>query len=88
MTVPALGRHDARTGFDHDRWRVTKTGLEWLLTSLQGGRANTTTYGNLLSCTAFLYGLAAEELRPQELQVTDPEFPLIVAARVHKEQVQ
>ena len=31
LTVSALGRHDARQGFDHDRWRVTRTGLEFLL---------------------------------------------------------
>ena len=85
LTVPALGRHDARKGFHHDRWRVTRTGLEWLLTMLDGGRWETSVYGNLLSCTAFLYGMAAEELLPDELHVADPEFPLIVAARVVKD---
>ena len=85
LTVPALGRHDAHKGFDHDRWRVTKTGLEWLLKELPGARAEITTYGNVLSCVAFLFGLAAEELRADELQVVDREFPLIVAARVQKE---
>jgi SAM-dependent methyltransferase len=88
LTVPALGRHDTRKGFHHDRWRVTKTGLEWLLGGLPDGRAATTTYGNVLSCTAFLYGLAAEELHPEELHVTDPAFPLIVAARVDKERIR
>ncbi len=87
LTVPTLGRHEARKGFHHDRWRVTKTGLEWLLTGLSDGRADITTYGNVLSCTAFLYGLAAEELRPEELQVADREFPLVVAARVLKDNV-
>jgi hypothetical protein len=86
LTVPALGRHDTRKGSHHDRWRVTSTGLEWLLSELRGVHASTSrTYGNLLTCTAFLYGLAAEELRPEELQVTDPQFPLIVATRLHKE---
>ena len=88
LTVPALGRHDARSGFDHDRWRVTRSGLEFLLSGLEGGRANTISYGNVLSCAAFLYGLSAEELSPEELRIIDPEFPLIVAARVHKERVQ
>jgi SAM-dependent methyltransferase len=85
LTVPALGRHDARQGFHHDRWRVTRTGLEWLLTTLEGSRWETMVYGNLLSCTAFLYGLATEELSAEEVHVSDPEFPLIVAARVVKE---
>ena len=88
LTVPALGRHDARQGFDHDRWRVTKTGLEWLLGRLPDARADITTYGNVLSCVAFLYGLASEELRSEELQLHDREFPLIIGARVLKEQAR
>ena len=84
LTVPALGRHEARKGFHHDRWRVTKTGLEWLLSGLCDARAEITTYGNVLSCTAFLYGMAAEELRREELQAVDREFPLIVAARISR----
>ena len=88
LTVPALGRHEARKGFHSDRWRVTKTGLEWLVTGLSNGRADITTYGNVLSCTAFLYGLAAEELHPEELQTFDREFPLVVAARVLKQDVR
>jgi SAM-dependent methyltransferase len=87
VTVPALGRHDVRKTFHHDRWRVTRTGLEWIVGSLPGERADITTYGNVLSCAAFLYGLAAEELRPEELHLNDPAFPLIVAARVCKEQI-
>jgi SAM-dependent methyltransferase len=83
LTVPALGRHDARRSFHHDRWRVAGTGLEWLLEGL-GARAEIVTYGNVLACTAFLYGLAAEELTADELHAADREFPLIVAARVEK----
>jgi SAM-dependent methyltransferase len=85
LTVPALGRHDVHKGFHHDRWRVTRTGLEWLLARLPNAHAGVTTYGNVLSCAAFLYGLASEELQPEELQFHDPQFPLIVAARVVKE---
>jgi SAM-dependent methyltransferase len=84
LTVPAVGRHEAR-GFDHDRWRVTSTGLEWLLTGLSDASPEVTSYGNVLSCAAFLYGLAAEELSPAELQAFDREFPLVVAARVRKD---
>ena len=85
LTVPTLGRHEARKNFHHDRWRVTKTGLEWLLSGLTDSRADVQTYGNVLSCAAFLYGLSAEELSQDELQVFDREFPLLVAARVVKE---
>jgi SAM-dependent methyltransferase len=87
LTVPTVGRHQARRNFHHDRWRVTQSGLEWLLSALTGGRAEITTYGNVLSCSAFMYGLAAEELSREEITVFDREFPLIVAARVFKERV-
>jgi hypothetical protein len=59
--------------------------LEWLLAGLPCAQADITSYGNVLACTAFLYGLAAEELNAQELHEVDREFPLIVAARVVKE---
>jgi SAM-dependent methyltransferase len=84
LTVPALGRHDSRPGFDHDRWRLTQSGLGGLLEELPGARSSITTYGNVLSCSAFLYGLAAAELRSEELRVVDAEFPLIVAAHVRR----
>jgi len=88
LTVPALGPHDVRQTSHHDRWRVTKTGLDWMLGTLPAASADITSYGNVLSCAAFLYGLAAEELRADELDVNDPAFPLIVAARLRKESRQ
>ena len=87
LTVPAVGPQHTRRDFHHDRWRVTRSGLEWLLAQLEDARVQTTTLGNVLSCTAFMFGLAAEELHREELHVDDPAFPLIVAARAHKEQL-
>jgi len=85
VTVPAMGRHDTAPGFHHDRWRVTQTGLDCLLQPLlPAAQWETITFGNVLSCTAFAYGLAAEEVQPDELNDTDPQFPLIVAARVSR----
>jgi hypothetical protein len=37
--------------------------------------------GNVLAATAFLHGLALEELRSDELEHNDPEYPLIIMAR-------
>lgn len=36
-------------------------------------------YGNVLSATAFLHGMATQELQPRELDHEDPEYPVIVA---------
>jgi SAM-dependent methyltransferase len=85
VTVPALGRHDTAEGFHHDRWRVTQTGLDWMLGALPSACWETTTFGNALTCAAFLYGLAAEEMQPAELEYADPQYPLIVGARAVRE---
>jgi hypothetical protein len=42
------------------------------------------TYGNIFVATAFHFGIALEELKPGELDPSDPEFPVIVAARAIK----
>jgi hypothetical protein len=40
--------------------------------------------GNVLAATAFLQGLATEELRREELDYNDPGHELLVAVRVSK----
>jgi glycosyltransferase involved in cell wall biosynthesis len=41
-------------------------------------------FGNVLTATAFLYGIAREELRERELRAQDPQYPVIVALRARK----
>jgi glycosyltransferase involved in cell wall biosynthesis len=41
--------------------------------------------GNVLSAIAFLEGLAVEELRPRELDHTDPAYPVTIEIRAVKE---
>ena len=38
--------------------------------------------GNVLVATAFLQGIAAEEMRATDFDVTDPMYPMIAMARV------
>jgi hypothetical protein len=47
-------------------------------------RLEVCSYGNVLAATAFLYGLAEEELRREELEAYDPHYPVIVAVRAVK----
>jgi hypothetical protein len=42
------------------------------------------THGNVFAASAFLYGLALEELDRTDLDVDDSSFPVIVAARAIK----
>jgi glycosyltransferase involved in cell wall biosynthesis/SAM-dependent methyltransferase len=41
-------------------------------------------YGNVLAATAFLQGLAAEELSPEELDYVDPQYPALITVRAVK----
>ena len=47
-------------------------------------RVRVEAHGNVLTAMAFLYGLAAEELRPHELDHRDERYDLLVAARAVK----
>jgi SAM-dependent methyltransferase len=84
LTVPCLQRIDPDAPAV-DRWRFTPTGLEHLVRGEgAGGDLDVAGYGNLLSSTAFLLGLSADELRPNELEHNDPDFPLVACARVRR----
>jgi len=72
-----------------DRW-----GDYWRFTSLSARRlfeefflpANVSVlaYGNVLTALAFLHGLAAEELKKEELNHRDPDYEVLVAVRAVK----
>jgi len=82
LTVPSLGRLDPH---DHttDRWRWTPNGLAELLRRLQIP-ATVAGHGNLLACAAALWGLSVQDLSTEELDITDPRFPLVVCAHAAK----
>ncbi len=47
----------------------------------EGGAVQVEARGNVLTATAFLQGIAAGELRPEELAYRDPAFELLVTVR-------
>jgi hypothetical protein len=44
-------------------------------------RVEVAAHGNVRAATAFLYGLAAEELEPRELEHDDPEYEVLITIR-------
>lgn len=85
VCVPGISRLDPDPGPDYDLHRFTPAGLAATLRAAFPGAAQRTVgYGNLLAAVAFLYGIAAEELRPEELATYDPNYPVLAAARVVK----
>ncbi|MBW1991389.1 MAG: methyltransferase domain-containing protein [Deltaproteobacteria bacterium] len=88
-TFPGLSRV-ARPSFLEtwkDTWRFTKSGAERLFReAFPSGDISVTAFGNVLAAVAFLHGLAAEELLPEELEATDPDFEVLLAVRAVKSQ--
>ena len=65
-----------------DLWRFTPSACRALFDGVFGeGNVEVEAHGNLLSSIAFLHGIAAEELEPRELDVSDPRYPVIVSVR-------
>jgi SAM-dependent methyltransferase len=80
VAVPTISKLD--TDYPRDLWRWTAAGLEELLArTCPGGEVEVTGYGNALAAVAFVMGLAAEELRPEELDAHDPELALVACGR-------
>jgi SAM-dependent methyltransferase len=87
VTVPTIAQISRP---DMDRW-----GEYWRFTSLSArllfeevfpvSNVAVHAYGNVLAATAFLYGLAREELKPEELDHFDPDYEFLVTVRAVKE---
>ena len=43
-------------------------------------------YGNVLTSVAFLEGIATGELRGNELENHDPQFPMLITVRAYRPQ--
>lgn len=77
-TVPCLCRVNP-TG---DYWRLTSSSCEKLFGEVFGvDQITVSPQGNVLSAVAFLMGMAYQELRQQDLDKEDENFPLIIAVR-------
>jgi len=86
LTVPGITSVGAGTVWGSIwMWSFTEISMRRLLVSTFGAESfSIEVHGNVLAATAFLHGLAAEEITPSELAEYDPSYPVIIAARVQK----
>jgi len=85
VTVPGVSSVDSGEWGGTWMWSLTAASLGRLLVqSFAENDITVTAYGNVLTAVAFLHGLAEDELRPQDYDVTDPHYPVIVAGRAKK----
>ncbi|MDR6569907.1 MULTISPECIES: methyltransferase domain-containing protein [Chitinophaga] len=68
-----------------DYWRFTIQSAAKVFGEIFGkDNIEIISYGNVLTCTAILQGITAEELLPEELDYRDPVYPIIIAVRAKK----
>jgi hypothetical protein len=68
-----------------DYWRFTDASTRRLFGNVFGPEnVAVETNGNVLAACAFLYGLAASELKPKELDLCDPDYQVIITVRAQK----
>ncbi len=66
-------------------WDFTTHSIRKLMeTTFPRAEVNIATYGNVLAATAFLHGLAAQDLRARELRHEDPQYELVITVRAVK----
>jgi SAM-dependent methyltransferase len=87
IAVPFIGQYSPA---DREQWgeywRFSRMALGRMLAEAFGAdHVRVEAYGNALSATAFLHGIAAEELSAHELDVYDPDYDLIVAGVARKQ---
>lgn len=68
-----------------DYWRFTARSARALAEeAFRDGHVEVQTYGNVLTATAFLYGLGQGDFGPEELDARDPRFEVTIGVRAVK----
>lgn len=66
-------------------WGFTSLSSQRLFTEVfQADKVEIQAHGNVLASIAFLHGVAAEEMRSEELLHRDPQYELVITARATK----
>lgn len=85
-TIPGISqisRFDASQWGDY--WRFTSMSAERLFEErFRPDHVQIDVYGNVLAATAFLHGVAAQELRSDELEYRDPDYEVTITVRAVK----
>lgn len=86
VTVPFLTPVPAASQWGYTwYWSFTPLAVERMLGEAFGrARVEVEVAGNVLAAMAFLHGLSADELTTEELEATDPDYPVNIAARARK----
>lgn len=86
ITIPGISKISR---YDMDRWgyywSFTTRSVEALFTAVfPSENLQIKAHGNVLVATAFLHGLATQELRQKELDYFDPDYEVVITVRAMK----
>jgi peptidoglycan/xylan/chitin deacetylase (PgdA/CDA1 family) len=86
LTVPAITpTHEGDQYGDAWHWSFTAASISRLCAESFGDDAlEVEIFGNVLAASSFLYGLAASDLTPEELEHVDPDYVVIVGVEAAK----
>lgn len=87
LTTHGISKIGRRLGRDDwgEYWHLTTQSTQALFDEIfTGANTEIESCGNVLAATAFLHGLASEELTTAELDHVDPDFEVIVTVRAKK----
>ena len=90
MTTHGTSKIARRLGRDDwgEYWRLTAQGVDALVRDVApDAELEIRSYGNVMAAAAFLFGLAAEDMTPGEIDAADDDFEVILGVRIRKPQV-
>ena len=84
-TIPGISQIDLHDGPDAWFWAMTQSAARRLFAEAFGPAAvEVEQHGNVLAATAFLQGLALDEVPHASLDIVDPLYPVITGVRAWK----
>jgi glycosyltransferase involved in cell wall biosynthesis len=87
VTAPGISQIDRGEWGSSWFWSFTTSSLERLFAECFGADVLVEHHGNVFAATAFLQGLAVEEVDTAKLDPLDKSYPVIVAARARRRRV-
>lgn len=80
--ISQISRYDMDRWGDY--WRFTTLSAKKMFEEVFGKEVEVKSYGNVLTATAFLQGIASEELTSEELDCKDKDYQLLISIKATK----
>jgi SAM-dependent methyltransferase len=84
LTVPGISQIDRGQWGDSWCWTFTTVSIHKLFEPHFGAELEIKSHGNVFAATAFLQGVALEEVDRAKLDIYDPAYPVIITLRAKK----